>query len=92
MYVICTYYVIFLPGVYLSTIQSLLDALYVMVYNTLYKLSCVGKRKRRIAKKFAWATALFCTVIDVSLFCINIAVTRAEHQQQKRSATADTDK
>ncbi len=29
---------------------------------TLYKLSCLGKRKRRIAKNFAWATAFFCTV------------------------------
>jgi hypothetical protein len=94
MYVLCTYYVIFLPGVYLSTIQSLLDALYVMMYIqyntcTLYKLSCVGERKRTIAKNFAWATAFFCTVIDVSLFCNNIAVTRAGHQQQKRSATAE---
>ncbi len=32
MYVRCTYYVIFLPGVYLSKIQSLLDALYGMMY------------------------------------------------------------
>jgi hypothetical protein len=39
MYVLCTYsvvlcmnYVIFLPGVYPSTIQSLLDALYGMMH------------------------------------------------------------
>jgi hypothetical protein len=45
MYVLCTYYVIFLRGVYLSTIQSLLHEC--VIWNDVNCTSCLALVKER---------------------------------------------